>query len=122
MIKNQQVIYDVIQSTCQHMTAEEIYLKCKERESKLSLATVYRNLGSMVEDGVIRRISFVGEPDHYDRNMIRHEHVICEQCGDLMDVELGDLRSYLEEKLGSRLCSYDLSMRYICKTCSQCKH
>jgi Fur family ferric uptake transcriptional regulator/Fur family peroxide stress response transcriptional regulator len=99
------------------MTAEDIFLECKAKEIKVSVATVYRNLASMAEQGLIRKISVTGQPDHYDRNMCRHEHIMCEVCGKLRDVRVEGLEELLENSVGVKLNSYDLCMRYICPEC-----
>lgn len=119
MTKNQGIIFSVIQSSADHMTAEEIYTQCRERSSRISIATVYRNLAMMVEKGMIAKISISGQPEHYDRNVVRHEHVLCRCCGRLLDVHVEGLGEYLEQQTGLKLESYDLCMRYICQECRQ---
>lgn len=108
----------IIQSSDRHMTAEEIFLECRAQSLKVSVATVYRNLGAMVEQGLIRKLSVTGQPDHYDRNMFPHEHVVCVVCGKLRDVYVEGLEELLESSVGVKLDSYDLCMRYICPECS----
>jgi Fe2+ or Zn2+ uptake regulation protein len=117
MLKNQEAILKIIQSSDRHMTAEEIFLECKTKGINVSVATVYRNLASMAEQGLIRKISVTGQPDHYDRNMCRHEHIVCEVCGMLRDVYIEGLEELLESSVGVKLDSYDLCMRYICPEC-----
>jgi Fe2+ or Zn2+ uptake regulation protein len=117
MLKNQEAILNIIQSSEGHMTAEEIFMQCRDRGLKMSVATVYRNLSVLSENGHIRKISIVGQPDHYDRTMTKHEHLICERCGELQDVCIDNLEELLESKVGMKLNSYELCMRYICPKC-----
>jgi Fe2+ or Zn2+ uptake regulation protein len=119
MAKNQEIILKTIQSSDRHMTADEIYMKCREEESKMSIATVYRNLGIMVGKGLVAKISISGQPDHYDRSVVRHEHILCDCCGKIEDAKIDGLKDYLEEKIGVELKSYDLCMRYICQECQK---
>jgi Fe2+ or Zn2+ uptake regulation protein len=119
MTKNQEIILKIIQSADRHLTAEDIYMKCRNKTSKMSIATVYRNLSVMVDKDMIARISTSGLPDHYDKNIVRHEHIICRYCGNMQDVDVGDLKSYLEQYTGMEISSYDLCMRYVCDSCKQ---
>lgn len=117
MTKQRRVILEVIHESDRHMTAEEIYREAGERMPSIAMATVYNNLKALTEQGIIRRLHFVGMPDHYDRNMHYHEHLICECCGSVTDAWLGDLTPVLEERLGTGIIRYNLSMYHICDTC-----
>lgn len=117
MTRNQEIIFNTIKSSGGHLTADEIYMHCRDEASKMSLATVYRNLGIMVDKKMIGKIFISGQPEHYDHNTVKHEHLICERCGKVRDARIEDLKSYLEDKAGVKLESYDLCMRYICQDC-----
>ena len=117
MTKQQQVIMDVIMTAQGHLTADEIYRKAKERIPKIAVGTIYRNLGQMVENHTVRRFSVKGEPDHYDGNMAAHEHLICERCGQICDVEIEGLAEYIQKKTGEKLTALDLELKYICAEC-----
>ena len=99
------------------MTAEEIFLLAKQRLPSLSIATVYRNLGLMVRDGEIRRVT-IGGADRYDRNISPHDHLTCIRCGRLADVTLHDLKTALEQGTGQKIISYELNMYYVCPECA----
>jgi len=117
MTKNQEIIFKTIKSYGGHLTADEIYMHCRDEASRMSIATVYRNLGILVDKKMIAKISISGQPEHYDHNTTKHEHIICECCGKMTDANVEDLKSYLEDKTGVKLDSYDLCMRYICQDC-----
>lgn len=119
MSKQREVILRVMRESDDHMTAEEIYLKCKESGENISVATVYRNLGIMSEQNVIRKISIVGEPDHYDKNITAHEHMICDICNKVKDVHISNFQKILEDETGIRITSYDLCLHYICPECQE---
>ena len=117
MSKQRQDILKAINESEGHLTAEEVFMKCKEMGASVSMATVYRNLGILAEKGVIRRVSIIGQPDHYDKVLSAHEHIFCDRCGKIQDIHVADLKAMLEEKTGIKLESYDLCMRYICPEC-----
>ncbi len=107
----------VSSSNC-HMTAEQVFAKLQSTYPKVALATVYNNLNRLCEDGAIRRVSMEGMPDHYD-HIQRHDHLVCQQCGQLLDVDLGDLTQQLEAKAGVSILSYDLKLVYVCENCKK---
>ena len=117
MSKQANQILQVIQDSDLHMTAEEIFLKCKELDLSVSIATVYRNLGIMTNEGIIQKVSIVGEPDRYDKCPQVHEHLFCIKCKKVEDLNTGNLKQMLEETFNVMLESYDLSLRIICEEC-----
>lgn len=116
MTKNGKIIYEIICGSEEHPTAEQIFLKAKELSPKIVLATIYNNLHSLVEEGMIRRIRLDGSPDRYDRNT-RHDHLICDGCGKLTDIHLDDLTEKLGRDTGVAISSYDLNIHYLCDEC-----
>ena len=100
-----------------HRTAEEILLFAKERMPGISRATVYNNLKTLEQEGVIRKISIDGGADVYDSSFDLHSHLICRICKRIDDVETPKLRKELEELSGVDIESYELKLRYVCKNC-----
>ena len=117
MSKQKDAILRVIQSSCLHMNADEIYMECKRQNFNVSIAGVYRNLASLVKEGLIRKISMPNGSDIYDRNMVPHEHIMCDCCKKVSDLPHVDLKSYLEDKLSMNLVSYELCLHYVCDDC-----
>ena len=54
---------------------------------------------------------------YYDKNVIPHEHIMCERCGEISDAHVGDLTQLLRERSGLDITSYELNLRYICDAC-----
>ncbi|MFT4143714.1 MAG: transcriptional repressor [Mobilitalea sp.] len=109
-------ILNIINSSKDHLSAEQIYLKLKETSSKAVLATVYNNLKTLHENKLIRKVSVEGYPDRYDK-VIRHDHLVCKQCGRLTDIMLDDLTTRLQKEIGEEIFSYDLKVSHICSAC-----
>ena len=118
MTKYAEDIYGYILETRSHPTAEQIFLALKQKNPKISQATVYNNLNALVKAGRLIRLSEAGCPDRYD-NTSRHDHLICSRCGKITDICLRDLTGPIENKLGQKILSYDLRIRYICPACSE---
>lgn len=101
------------------MTAEEIYMKAKKVMPSIAIGTVYRNLCLMTEAGEIRRITIPNAPYRFDKSLHPHEHLICQNCGELSDITVSDLKDYIEKQTGIEILGYDLSLRYICNKCKR---
>ena len=116
MTSQRQLIYDVVNAAPVHMTAEEIFMKAKSFMPDIAQATVYNNLNYLTNHGIIRRISILGENDRYDRNIMPHAHLICDQCKVITDVEVTD-SAWLGTFTQKTVTSYDLTLHYICDKC-----
>lgn len=109
-------ILDLVESSHEHLSAEQIHERIQSESCRPVLATVYNNLNHLTEQNLIRRIAVEGQPDRYDR-MTRHDHLICTVCGSLQDVFLGDLSESLKEQTGEEITGYDLRISWICPAC-----
>ncbi len=117
MTKHRKLILQIIMSSMEHMTAEEIYMEAKQIQPSIAVGTVYRNLGLMTEAGQIRRISMRNAPDRYDKSLTPHEHIICQKCGVLSDISISGLKDYLEDQAGIDILGYDLNLWHVCRKC-----
>ena len=118
MTKYAQKILEIVESSRNHMTAEQIFDELRRSYPSVALATVYNNLNRLSAEDRIRRISVEGMPDRYDRTA-RHDHFVCKRCGRLSDVTLADLTELLEKQVGVSILSYDLKLLYLCDKCKK---
>ena len=116
MTRYEAKILNIINNSHDHLTSEEIFLRLKEEEPKVVLATVYNNLNRLYENGEINRLSIPGQPDRFDKK-IRHDHLVCIVCGRIADFDFSNLTSSIERELGEQISGYDLRISYICPKC-----
>jgi len=100
------------------MSAEEIFVLARKQMPKIVRATIYNNLNFLTEKGMIRRVKVAGHPDRYDRTLYPHDHLICDICGDLSDISIGDLKEELQLKTGMEITGYELNLHYVCPRCA----
>ena len=84
-------ILEYLRSVKTHPTAEMVYEGVKKDLPAISLATVYRNLNLLAEQGEILKLELNGE-FRFDGDMCGHVHAVCTKCGklyDLMDDKIG---------------------------------
>jgi Fur family ferric uptake transcriptional regulator len=71
-----------------HSTANEIGAQVRRSIGTVSPQAVYDALGTLADNGIIRRIQPAGSPARYeDRVGDNHHHLICRTCGQMVDVD-----------------------------------
>ena len=83
--KQRQLILEAVQSRCDHPSAEQIFQQVREKDPKISLGTVYRNLAILAEEGKLLNLR-LSEADRFDRTTAPHDHFFCEECGRIFDI------------------------------------
>lgn len=84
--KQRRVVYETIKNTYSHPTADWIFEQVRGTLPKVSLGTVYRNLGVLKDEGMVREIFGNDRRAHYDADTSRHAHFICDYCDQIIDV------------------------------------
>lgn len=116
MTKYEQEIYRIITMSKDHLTVEQIYIELKNRYPGVVMATVYNNVNKLWKARMIRKISVENMPDRYDK-LVKHDHLVCQSCGKLVDFSFDDITASLREQMGEEFISYDLKVFYICPDC-----
>ncbi|WP_024787875.1 MULTISPECIES: Fur family transcriptional regulator [unclassified Lebetimonas] len=99
-----------------HASIEEIYEKIKEMFPSISLATIYKNITSLKEEGIISEVCLHQKPK-YELSKEDHAHFICKNCGRVIDVPLNkSIINDIEEKFPDTQKEL-----YIYGICEECK-
>lgn len=118
MTKYAKKILEIVETSHDHLTAEQVFDVLRQDCPGVVLATVYNNLNRLWQEEKIRKVTVEGMPDRYDC-IRRHDHLVCKGCGKLLDVELADLTEMLEHQAGISLLAYDLKLIYLCADCKR---
>jgi Fur family peroxide stress response transcriptional regulator len=87
-------ILELLRSTNSHPTANWLYARLRKEFPELSMGTVYRNIGILVEQGLISRIAFGSTFDRLDSKVTPHYHFICDQCGSIDDLDIAPKKGF----------------------------
>ena len=90
------ILHELCQLTS-HPTVDELFLLVRERLPRISLATVYRNLELLADQGVIAKLELAGHPRRFDGRAARHAHIRCLNCGAVADVDIEPRETPLAE-------------------------
>lgn len=86
----------------------------------LGLATVYRTVRALVEEGWLAEVALPGSPNRYEQaGKHHHHHFRCTLCDRVFEVEgcPPDLRTLLPR--GFRLESHDITLTGRCASCAR---
>jgi Fur family transcriptional regulator, peroxide stress response regulator len=85
---NARAVLTVLQASETHPTAQEVYDEVRLARPHIGLATVYRILRHLAEQGIIKVWGYGSECARYDARTHRHDHAFCTECGALIDVPI----------------------------------
>ena len=114
------IIYNYLYDTKAHPSAEMIYNDLKIVLPKLSLKTIYTNLRFFEEHGKVVRVANVNGSDRYDANCEEHVHLVCDECGAVIDVMDADIRKAKKAcQVGqAKIKNIQIVLHGTCETCS----
>ena len=78
-------VYRAVASDLGHPTAGAVRKRLGREFPSLSLATIYRVLDSLVDEGVVRLVPTSGGGARFDANVAPHQHLVCARCGSMED-------------------------------------
>ena len=64
--RQRELILKTLKENCIHPTAEQLYELIRREEPTVSLATVYRNLNLLAENGMVKKIEGLDGTAHFD--------------------------------------------------------
>lgn len=111
-------ILDCINNCNYHLTVEDIYTSLNK---EISIATIYRNVSYLTQKGEIRKVVLNNNKVVYDRIYKPHYHMQCNNCGEVIDIDL----EYLDDVdvMASKQSGYNITGHDIVffGTCSKCQ-
>jgi Fur family transcriptional regulator, peroxide stress response regulator len=115
------VILKELVARTDHPTADQIYEAVRERIPGLSRTTVYRVLDTFVQVGAARKVFHPDAVVRFDPLGERHHHLVCERCGQLVDVDSSAVpRVPIPDNVeGFVIHDYSINFTGVCRTCRQ---
>jgi Fe2+ or Zn2+ uptake regulation protein len=105
-----------------HPTAERVQATLARRRVRVSRATVFRALESLVRLGLISKACHPGSSVRYDRRTDRHHHLVCMSCDrviDISDARLDVLPVPDTRRLGFVVADFKVQLRGTCRECRE---
>ncbi|AMB99574.1 hypothetical protein AWM75_05985 [Aerococcus urinaehominis] len=105
-----------------HPTAEMIFNDLKSSFTSMSLATVYNNLKLFNQLGIVKELNVGDEASHFDFAGDKHYHLICKNCGKIVDIYypvLNEVESFAHKLTGFDIIGHHLEIYGICPSCQK---
>jgi Fur family peroxide stress response transcriptional regulator len=106
-----------------HPSVEQIYEEVRKDFPTTSLATVYKTVTLLKVLNEVLELGFSEGSNRYDGNKpYPHPHVICTECGRIMDPDLESLERATEElasETGFQITSHRFDFFGICPDCQK---
>jgi len=117
-------ILEEILTTDGHFDPDELYIRLKQKGSKVSRASVYRTLPLLVESGFIEEVERVDKHAHYEKvaEDSHHDHMICMKCGKVIEFfspTLEMLQDELCQRENFKKVRHSLEIFGFCKDCNR---
>jgi Fur family ferric uptake transcriptional regulator len=116
-----EMIIEALAHSRKHLSAEDIHKMIQPRTHAMNIATVYRTLDLLVEEGMVSRIDVGGGRELYatDRHG-PHLHLACRRCGKVIEADqslIQPLEKKLHEAHGFTPDLEHISLFGLCEDC-----
>ena len=115
------LLLELIKQAKGHLDADELYRRAKEKEPRISLATVYRNLKLFKEVGLVAESDLGETHSHYEiKGNIEHHHMVCLGCGRIVEFDSPLITKAVEKirrEKGFEITSVRLKLEGYCRKC-----
>lgn len=120
--RSQEKIIALLNTQGRSLSAQDIYVKLRQQNQSMGLATVYRSLESLKLEGLVQvRTLASGESLYSSRQQDKH-HLTCLQCGTSIPIgecPVHDLEHRLQDKHQFKIFYHTLEFFGLCDACLQ---
>jgi Fur family ferric uptake transcriptional regulator len=105
-----------------HISAERLFTQVLQKTRAVNIATVYRTLDLLVEEGLANRIDLgEGRVIYATYQHGPHIHLVCRQCGQVIDADQNLLLGLHEQLITGYQFTADLQHISVIGLCVNCK-
>ena len=117
-----EMIVEAIAHHGNHINAEEVFARIREHTHAVNIATVYRTLDLLVEQGLASRIDLgKGQVVYATYQHGPHIHLVCRQCGQIIDADQNLLLALNEQLTAEYQFAADLQHISVLGLCNDCQ-
>jgi len=123
--QQREAVADVVFSSEGHQSVEEIEALLRERGERIGKATIYRTLDLLVRSRLVAEHDFGEGFKRYEHRLSDHpvhEHLICLECGKVMEFESRELfgvESRVRQQYGFQPVRRRLEIYGLCRECQE---
>ena len=115
-----QRVHEVLREKMDHPTADQVFLRAKNKMPEISMATVYNCLDALVQCGLVRQVTLDRGATRYCPNMQDHSHFYCDACGSVYDIlqTISPEEADIKLPRGFRLKNIETNLHGLCPDCA----
>ena len=118
-----EAVLSAVRGMTDFQSAADIFTKLHLNRTPVGLATVYRNLAALAEDGVLDTVKSADGTTLYREceSSEHHHHLVCRSCGKTEEFHLKGLEETLNEmgrEMGFSALRHTVELTGLCPQCS----
>ncbi|KYJ85512.1 Fur family transcriptional regulator [Sulfurovum riftiae] len=123
--KQRELILKFLYENDGHFTPEDIYMLIKKEypDVNIGIATVYRTLTLLENEGIASSISFGAQGKKYELGLKNHhDHLICTSCGEIIeffDETIEAQQEKIAEKFNFKMTDHTMKIIGLCEACQK---
>jgi Fur family transcriptional regulator, ferric uptake regulator len=114
------VIVEIFLNCNSHMTPEDLWARLRKRFKRCGLPSVYRNLESLANCGILTRVQKFDRKKHYGlcsaHGDHHHHHIVCIRCHKIENISSCGYNRIKKVK-GFKITSHYVQLNGICSNC-----
>ena len=113
-----QIVYEAIENAG-HIAIEHLIEEIQKKYDNISLATIYRNITFLTEEGKIKKVK-LNNIDVLETVKNKHYHFTCKKCGKIIDVCPNKLPNFGNHEMmidNQKVDEIDINLYGICEDC-----
>lgn len=118
--RQKQAIQAVLEEQKGPLLPDDIHRLAVKTVPSLGIATVYRSLKNLQEEGQVCCVEIPGQPPRYERSdKGHHHHFHCKECGGVFDLDkcVEGLKKLAPP--GFKVTDHEIILYGVCKSCSR---
>jgi len=123
LTRQRKLVLEILEESQEHLDAEDLYARAKERDPRISLATVYRTLAILKEARLVQEHRLGESHAHFETiQATPHYHFTCLKCGRVIEFEapqVMEVASKLCESKGLQVTDMHLLFSGYCSVCRE---
>ena len=116
-----EIIYRALRGMHDHPSPEAVYEVVRKEIPSISLGTVYKNIKTFVDSGLLKEVSLHHGSTRLETNLEHHHHMVCTRCKAIIDLDedaVGPVAITKRLPKGFRAHRYSVEVLGLCQNCA----